>query len=64
MMHPMQGWVEMTDEEQKKERGEKRMNSGLSLEFGGEAVVARGHSRVRSWVLLVLLVFLVCSLLL
>ena len=37
------------------------MNTGLSLEFG-EGVVARGHSRVRSWVLLVLLVFLVCSL--
>ena len=40
------------------------MNAGLSLEFGGEGVVARGHSRVRCWVLLILLVFLVCSLLL
>lgn len=40
------------------------MNAGLPLEFGGEGVGARGHSRVRGWVLLDLLVFLVCSLLL
>lgn len=44
----------------------KREENECRLVFGvwGEGVVARGHSRVRSWVLLILLVFLVCSLLL
>lgn len=45
----------------KKRKGKKGVKEEnecrLVFGFGGKGVVARGHSRVRSWVLLVLLVF-------